>query len=98
MPARYTLGSSLRFLLGILLLLGTLLVSGLFLLANFYLPVLLIAYRSYPFLLLLLLLPATGVLLGIRLIMSSNEPLWSKLLALFSPVLGPVLLFLLSVF
>lgn len=88
---------SLRFLLGIFLLLGPRLVSGLFLLANCYFPGLLIAYYSYPFLLLLLLLfPATGVRLGLWLLVRINEPLWLKLLALFSPVPGPVLLFLLS--
>jgi hypothetical protein len=92
MSARYPFWHSLRFLLGILLLMGNLLVFGLLLLVHLYFPLLLYVGAITP--LLLLLLPTGGLLLGIWLIMRSNEPLWFKLLVLFFPVLLPVFLFL----
>ena len=69
---------------GTVLLLGSLLVSVPILMIGAYLPPLL----------LLLLLPAGGLLLGVGLILKGTQPLWAKLLAL-SPVLGPVLVVLL---
>ncbi|SFQ82671.1 DUF6843 domain-containing protein [Hymenobacter arizonensis] len=83
-PPRDTSWRRLGFWVGPLLLLGSLLLAVPIFMIGAYLPPLL----------LLLLLPAGGLLLGVWLIVRGPQPRWAKLLAL-SPVLGPVLIVLL---
>lgn len=71
----------MRLWLGFFLVVGSLLLA---------IPIVLIGAYLVP-LLLLLLLPVGGLLLGTGLIVTSPQPLWVKLLVL-SPVLGPLLL------
>lgn len=55
---------------------------------------LLIGAAYFPPLALLLLLPAGGLLLGVKLILWGAQPAWAKVLAILSPGLGPGLCFL----
>lgn len=72
------------FWVGPVLLVGSLLLAWPVALAAAYIPPLV----------LLFLLPAGGLLLGILLILGGTQPWWAKLLALLSPVLGPVVVLL----
>jgi len=75
----------LGFWVGPAVLVGSLLLAGLLVLGG------ITFYPLFIPALLLLVVPAGGLWLGWRLIRGSAQPRWAKLLALLSPVLGPLL-------
>jgi hypothetical protein len=88
MSSRYLSTRRFGFWVGPLLVVGSLQLGGLLCLLGITL------YPLIPLVLLLLLLPAVGLLVGVLLIVRGTQPRWAKLLAL-SPVLVPGLLVLL---
>ncbi|MGY2134486.1 DUF6843 domain-containing protein [Hymenobacter sp. HD11105] len=84
MSPRYISTRRFGFWAGPFLLVGSLLLAVLVMIGTAY----------FPPLVFLFLLPAVGLLVGVLLIVRGTQPLWAKLLALLSPVLGPIVFIL----